>query len=569
MIDLAELASLSEADLTTRAHDDPDWFHEALSLVTQAAEVDRKEVQLAYYTAANPMALPIHLSTAREVAVVGGNRSGKTDTMLAELAIQMTGHIPLALQDIYPREKLRPPIRARIVCNSLTDTLEPVIKPKLRWDQWNGVGDYLTGLGHWGWIPRHCLAQGNWERAYSEKYRTLHVGVDTHWVGRDGAVNRVSGTSSCQFLSYDQDLTAFAGSSMHFVGHDELPPADLYRENRMRTLDVQGQIYTAFTPPDEAGMSRADVAWFYDDVYQRGLPGPTRDPSVESIILHTERNRVLAPADVAQIAAKLTDAQREVRLYGKFIHLTGVIYALFTTHESWWCYKCAKRMFPVDGACPTCTSDDINIFTHVVEPFIIPPTWPVVFVIDPHPRKKDAMGWFAITPSDDVMMIGEAEVDGTADDVAKEIRRWEDAHRVHPVKRLMDPNIATETNDKLGRGWTMRKAYDDVGIHCDLATDDVNAGIQEVMGLLKPDERTRRPRLGVFNTCERFIFGMTHWVWDEYARSGDKEPKEQPRTRHKDFPDLIRYLALDRPTYDRYTHSTQLVRPSGRGPRGY
>ena len=415
---------MSQAEILSKAQTDPEWFKQAIAELSEAISLDRKNTQLAYYTWANPDSLRVHLSRAREVAIVGGNRSSKTDTMLSEAAIQMTGHIPISLQGKYPKEKIRCPIRARIVCNSLTDTLEPVIKPKLRYDQWNGMGDPGQGRGHWGWIPQHCLKGGTWESAYSEKYRTLHASVDSNWVGTDGTINSMRGWSSCQFLSYDQDLSAFAGSSMHFVGHDELPPADIYRENRIRTLDVRGQIYTAFTPPDEAGASVKDVSWFFDEVYERGLEGPTRDQTIETITLHTERNKFLLPEDVREIASKLTEMQKEVRLYGRFIHLSGVIYSIFAERLAWWCYKCDRKILPLGPGCPYCTSDDIGDFTHVIEPFIVPAHWPVVFAIDPHPRKPDMMGWFAISPSDNIFMIGELEVEGTAEDIKKSVDGW-------------------------------------------------------------------------------------------------------------------------------------------------
>src|SRR5207245_8927942 len=124
MLNLSDIAKLSKKELTEWATRDPKGFREALSAIADAGEEDKKETQLAWYRTANPMALPVHLSTAREIAVVGGNRSSKTDTCLAELAIQLTGHIPLSLQAQYPREKIRPPIRARVVCNSITDTLD-------------------------------------------------------------------------------------------------------------------------------------------------------------------------------------------------------------------------------------------------------------------------------------------------------------------------------------------------------------------------------------------------------------------------------------------------------------
>jgi phage terminase large subunit-like protein len=558
VLDFAKLSGMSQEALTAYILQHP----EVLDQVAEVVQEDRKRVQLAYYQLANPMAARVHETTAREVAIVGGNRSSKTDTMLAELAIRMTGHIPLSLQSTYPREKLSTlPIRARIVCNSLTDTLEPVIKPKLRWDQWNGVGDPGEGRGHWGWIPQHCLRGGTWEKAYSEKYRTLYANVDNYWTGSDGTTHSMRGTSQCQFLSYDQDITAFSGSSMHLVGHDELPKSDIYRENRLRTLDVQGTILTAFTPPDEIGQARADVSWFYDEVYE---PGRRKQDGFETIILHTEANRILDAGAIADLASKLTDEQREVRLHGNFLHLSGVIYSLFTNGSSTWCYKCAKKIVPMDGKCLTCTSDDIGDFTHVIDAHVVPNNWPIVFVIDPHPRKKDAMGWFAITPSDDVVLVAEGECDGTAKDVKRYVEDMETRLGLYTRKRLMDPNIATETNDKLGRDWTIRKAYDDVGLRCDLANDEINTGIQNVQELLKPDQRTRRPRFRAFRTCDKFIYGMSHWSWEEWTRSGDKEPKEKVRDKAKDFPDLVRYLANDRPSYSKYMMGARIVHAPAR-----
>ena len=553
-LDLAALARMDQDQVTAYVLAHP----EILDQMAEVWQDDHRKTQLAYYQLANPMARRVHETLAREVAIVGGNRSSKTDTMMSELAIRMTGNIPLSLQHTYPREKLATlPIRARVVCNSLTDTLEPVIKPKLRWDQWNGVGDPSDGRGHWGWIPQHCLKGGTWEKAYSEKYRTLSVNVDSYWVGADGTTNSMRGTSTCQFLSYDQDISAFSGSSMHWVGHDELPKSDIYRENRLRTLDVRGQILTAFTPPDEIGQARADVSWFYDEVYE---PGRRSTPGFETIILHTEANRILDASAIADLAAKLTDEQREVRLHGNFLHLSGVIYSLFTQGSSTWCFACQKKIVPVDGHCLTCKGDNVESFGHVIAPHPIPANWPIVMVIDPHPRKKDAIGWFAVTPSDDVVLVAEAEADGTAADVKRVIDDTESRLKLLTRKRLMDPNIATETNDKMGRGWTIRRAYDDVGLRCDLANDEINAGIQNVMELLKPDARTRKPRFRVFNTCQRFIYGMSHWSWDEWTRQGDREVKEKVRDKAKDFPDLIRYLANDRPAYRKYALGATIVR---------
>ncbi len=557
---------MSDEQLAAWAAQNPERVIELL----EANSSDRQATQLAYYQTANPMALPAHTSMAREICLVGGNRSSKTDTMLAELAIQMTGHIPKSLQGVYPREKIRAPIRARVVCNSLIDVLEPIIKPKLRWDRWNGNDEYTKG--HWGWIPRHTLKNGKWEDSYSEKNRTLHVSVDNLWVGADGAVNSMRGWSTCQFMSYDQEDNAFEGASLHMICHDEIPKTSIYKIHQMRAFDAKGRLYTAFTPPIHAGERGADISWFYDNVYQRGLSGPNKHDNIDSYVLYTEANTALPLEEIDDLKSRLTsDEELEVRLKGAFLHLTGVIYKNFATSTSWWCFRCQRRMYPVNGTCTKCTGNDIESYCHVIEPFVIPPSWPVIMVIDPHPRKPDAIGWFAITPGDDIIMIGEMEQEGTATDIARYVTEWEKAHRVNVVRRLMDPNIATETNDKLDRGWTIRRAYDEAGLRCNLAADDVNMGVDEVQSLLRPDVYTRRPRLAVFSDCHEFIKGMTHWSWAEHANPADKEPKEIPRDRWKDFPDLIRYLALDRPTFKGYHRSdTRILMPTGsRGARGY
>lgn len=555
MIDLKDLVALSTEDIARRAADDPTWWEATVRVLAEEHDRQQRECALAYYETKNPMARTVHTSTAKEVAVVGGNRSSKTETILAELAIAATGHIPKSVEADYPRAKLRPPIRALVVCNSLTNTLPEILR-KLRWDEWSGAGEIGDlSRGHWGWIPRHCLAGGSWEKAYSEKYRTLRVAVDGFWVGADGHRWSVRTHSAIQFGSYDQDLSEHVGKSYHLICNDELPPADLYREERMRTLDVRGRILTAFTPPDEIGMSRSDVSWFYDEVYERGLPGPMKSPGTDTVILWTESNQALSLSDVTAEMARYTEEQRQARFYGKFLHLSGVVYPLFAEYPMTWCFRCVKKIVPVEGRCPTCQGDDCDSYQHVVEPHEIPKTWPIVFVIDPHPRKPDACGWFAVTPSDDVVMMGELEIGGDATEVTRAVFEWEETNHVRPIRRLIDPNIATETNDKLERGWTFRMAYDRLGLRCDLANDSVEMGIQNVNELLRPDPRTRRPRFRCFTTCRRFIHGMTHWAWDEWHRQGDRELKERVRDRWKDFPDLLRYLANATPEYGALTRT--------------
>ena len=250
-----------------------------------------------------------------------------------------------------------------------------------------------------------------------------------------------------------------------------------------------------------------------------------------------------------------------MRLHGRFLHLSGVIYSTFSRRPRWWCFRCHRDVLPVGGTCVSCAGADLESYQHVIDPFPIPREWPIVFVIDPHPRKKDAMGWFAVTPSDDIVMVREAALQGTAGDIKREVDRIEQTEHWAPARRLMDPNIATESNDKLRRGWTLRQAYDDVGLRCDLAIDELAPGIERVQELLRPDRHTRRPRFQVLSTCPQFIHSMQRWAWDEWTRHSDRDPKESPRDKWKDFPDLIRYLANARVTFTGLRLGAQPIRP--------
>ena len=112
------------------------WTDEQLleyanKLVT-VQERDRKEFALHYYEPTNADAGRIHSLTCGTIGIFGGNGSGKTEHALVEGIIRCTGIVPESLKATYPRQKLRGPIRMRVVCESITNTLEQVILPKLK-----------------------------------------------------------------------------------------------------------------------------------------------------------------------------------------------------------------------------------------------------------------------------------------------------------------------------------------------------------------------------------------------------------------------------------------------------
>lgn len=523
--------------------------HLARELI-QTRALLQNEKQIIFYRPVSAEARKIHLSTAKEVIAVGGNRSSKTDTSLADMTICMTGIIPLSLENDYPKEKIFCPGRVRLTVESLTNTWEPVIKPKLQWNQWNGRGEPGGSFGHWGWIPREFLIKGKWDESWSEKNRTL--------------------TLSCgctlQIMSYDQDLGNFSGGSFHLCVHDEGPPEDIYRENKMRTLDTKGRLMIAFTPPDDES-SAWQAAWVFDSLYEKGLPGPAKDPNIDSFTLFTEDNRILDSQSIQDISRGLTLQQKEVRLRGKFIHLSGLIYPQFAKYPRNFCFTCNDIVLLVEGNCGTCGGRDVTTYANVIEPVEFAYRWPIVYLLDPHPRKDNMMIWVAIDPLDDPWQVAEMAIDGEPETVRNKVFQLERDLGLNVVSRLIDPNMAESPAHSAGRRHvTVRDEFDAVGLRCKLANDAFDVGKNRLRALLRPDLKTRNPHSRIFNTCHKTIYQFEHYVWSEWSRysAAQKDPKPIPQAKNDDFPTLHRYLANENVTYAGLMAGREPVRRPGR-----
>ena len=465
------------------------------------------------------------------------------------MAIQMTGIVPLSLQNDYPTNKLRPPIRARLVCTSLTSVWDAVIKPKLQFWQWSGRGRPGHGSnGHWGWIPPEMLIKGSWIESWSEKNRILTL---------------VNG-STLQIMSYDQDLSQFPGGSFHVIMHDEGPPAAIYRENRLRTLDTAGRLYIAMTPPDDEAAAW-DAAWVYDELYQKGLPGPDKNPTIDSFTLFTEKNRILDQGTIAEIAEGLTPDQREVRLHGRFLHLGGRIYPTYTHSPRLWCHGCNDTILTRDheGRCHVCQSINVHEYCNLIDPFEIAYRWPCAMFLDPHPRKPHCISWFVVSPADDLIQVAEMEIDKEPKLVWEAIQRLERQYRLQVYRRYMDPNmaLAPSTSAKLIQS-TVRDEFDKVGLRMALADDTRDTARVKIRSWLHPDSKTNVPRLRFFRGCKRTDWQMQRYSWDEWTRYSrdSKDPKPKPREKNDDFPTLLGYAANANLTFHGLRQSSQVIR---------
>jgi hypothetical protein len=543
-----ELAQLSDDELLALTND-----------ALHFAKEDRQHWQLCYYQPNQPEALKIHLSTAHLIGIGGGNRSGKTDTNLAEAAIQATGIIPESLKDIYPREKLRGPITIRVVCESHTTTLAPVILHKLNYSNWNGVDTQGGERGHWGWIPKDCLVGGSWEKSWKESKRQLTT------LCRDpDNPDRVLGHSVWQFMSHDQDPAKFASGEFHLVIIDEPPKYVIYRENRARIMSVGGRMMLGMTWPDDPTIP---VDWIFDEIYDIGQQGPKKHPDVEWIELNTLENPNIDQESVRREAAAMSDMERACRIGGKPIRFSNLIHPLFTETDSWWCFVCNQEVLVDNGLCSTCLSQDTTRYNHVQERSPLSRN-PAVFILDPHPRKPHMFLYVTVDPADDYEVVYAGQL---ADEplalkhLCDSIER--DLH-LNVAKRLIDPNMGRSPASSR-RGITWQDEFANAGLYCDLA-DDSDVGRERINEYLKPDRFTRKPRLHFHEgNCAGAIYQMKRFAWDDFKHADNKDEKQKPKPKYDDFPACLRYLFNDLPLYSVLRHGGTVIKPPGQLHNGY
>lgn len=538
-IDPSRLDELTDEDLQRLVAD-----------VVGVSQEDRKQSAILYYRAASDKAQTVHECTAKTVGVGGGNGSSKTETALVEMIMCATGVFPYSQRHLV-KSKFRGPIQCRMVVESLTTTLEPIILPKLMWHRWTGVDKAGGERGHFGWIPKHCLIDGDWQKSYSQKLRMLRV------LCRDpDNYDRILGESSIQFMSKDQDPSDFASGDFHFVLLDEPPSLAIFRENEARTMRVDGRILLAMTWPDDPSIN---VDWLYNEIYEPGREGT--NPDIAWFELWTTENKHLEQKAIAAQAAKWSEEMSSVRIYGRPIRFSNRIHPEFTDQTKTWCFDCDKSIIPVpqqdvihDAApkfcCQFCGSLNINEYNHVRD-FEIAYGWPTIFLIDPHPRKKHCLLWVQISPSDDWYVVKDEQVDGDCVDVRKKCDEIEMDYGLIVAQRMTDPNMGMSPASHIrvaGRPITWVDEFRNAGLILDLAQDS-EIGRSRINTMLKPDEHTLAPRLFIHPRCKDTVYQLQRYTWGEFSTKVDREQKQTPKDKWSDFPTLLKYLANSEPSF--------------------
>lgn len=510
-------------------------FTSILSSVASIAAEDRKINQLQYYKPASERCMAVHDSKARIVGVGGGNGSSKTETVLVELVSLATGVFPDCIRE-QCKAKFKGPVNCRLVLESLTTVLHPIMVPKLQWFKWTGLPMPGGSRGHWGWVPKDCLIGGDWERSWSEKLRTLTVLCRDP---DDRAI--VIGESKIQFMSHDQDAEDFASGDYHFIMLDEPPNLAIYTECEARTMRVGGRIMLAMTWPDDPAIP---VDWIFDKIYEKAKPGT----AIEWYELHTTENVNLDQEAIAAQMEQWDDMMAQVRIYGRPIRFSNLIHPGFTDRDAYWSFKEGKEVIP--EMIPEEDLPDLVKYNHVIdfdEELGQSRHLPCVFIMDPHPRKPHMFMWVMIDPADNWWVIRDAECSAEVEEVRDMVFAIEKDMGLSVGQRLMDPNMgASPAGRRRDISWQVE--FEECGLYMELA-DDSAVGRSRINGRLKPDKVSGAPRLHFHPRCQNTIDQMKRYTWDDFKLSTEKGQKQVPRDKYDDYPTMLKYLGNAEPNF--------------------
>jgi phage terminase large subunit-like protein len=394
---------------------------------------------------------------------LGGNRAGKTITCCVDDIIQACDEDVIP-EHLLPYKHKTPPYRWRIVAMDF-DQIELVVYEELK-----------------RWIPPAQLDGGTWKTAYNRERRTL----------------RFKNGSICQFKTYEQAAFNHGGASLDRVHFDEEPPEDIYKENRARIIDNNGDIIISMTPVH--GMS-----WMYDKYYVPYTKHQLTHCFVQ--LVDMDDNPYINETAKKEALAEYSPEEREARKTGRFIALHGLVYPHF------------------DHVIP---EQDVHNLVNTV-----------YVGIDPGIRNMAAVLFIMHTPDDSLVVFHEICAQGkTVAEVCHEIKVYCAVKNIRPKWYIIDPSAR---NVQHNTGRSLQQEYHDYGITAFPGQNDVRAGINRVA------VRLEHKKLYVMANCVNTIDEFRKYRWSKPPRGSENDPKEAPVKRDDHLLDALRYVVMARP----------------------
>lgn len=311
--------------------------------------------------------------------------------------------------------------------------------------------------------------------------------------------------SVIQFKSYEQDRKKFQGANVPYIWLDEEPPKEIYQECLMRTIDSSGKIVVTMTPV-------VGRQYIFDKTQRV-------EPHIAIFYLDTLKNEYLSQDEVNKIRSAFSEDELEMRLQGKFIQRSGLVYKEF----------------------------DRNL--HVIDPFPIPEEWYVVSGVDYGYNNPTAVLWLVVDPDGNYYIVDEHYMREMLIEDHARIIKEKDAKYKNIGPRWIDPSTAARQGIT---GTSIQLELTQKGVYTIPANNDVYAGIQLVKQALSQIAGDGKPRLRIFRTCINLINEFENYVWTEVTDSiTDDSRREKPKKVNDHAMDALRYILINKPVFRR------------------
>ena len=466
-----------------------------------------------------------------------GNQSGKTVIGVAEdIAHAMGFRVWLKKDDPDFRIRIKVPNSGLVGCEvagqNLIQRLEPLFNEL---------------------IPAHCEAEPT---RYSDgSLKSIYLRYD-YFGNKCG--------STIHFRSYVQSADSFEGVLSDWLHWDEPPPQAILNAALRGGMATNAPRWFTMTPLKEPYIydlfsinafnnngDDPEIAIFRCSTWENcqdwcrdcnvtvarnhasrfppgGIRPVDRCPSCKKIMGFMPR------AGIENYLKTITDEdEREAREEGKWKHLSGSIYKTFSKE------------------------------THTYPDFTIPRDWMRIEMVDPHDAKP-TRGLFAAVSPEEIFVNGRPAnriyfyayllADGNIDAIARsvKIKRAEHDYR-EPAMVIIDAKFGTKTVRTMEEETSWENELDKAGIkHITLshsAPGDVAIGHKIVKQYLQTHySKTQNREFPGMMFAKQGCSGVRSPIQD-MSNYRWKEGSDKPELDYKDFPDCVRYAAMEQPVY--------------------
>ena len=420
---------------------------------------------------------------------MSANKTGKTTSGIIEIISNCLGYRPyLSKKDPDYFTNFKPPIKIRIYGEDFTQHIGGVIVPALR-----------------EWIPHS-------EFQYKEgNPKKNPQGIPTFWKFKNG--------STIELLTYEQSSEKSEGWDGHLIHFDEPPSRTTYIAAKRGLIVHGGLCLFSLTPLKEP--------WLYDELWLREDKNILRiEAEIDTNLRHRRKwwrpdgndgmawCGKLSQGDIDDFERDLTEDEKQARLKGKFMHLSGIVYKEFKPE-------------------------------HIVPWFEIPKGYTFYEAIDPATRKPWAVTIMAIAPDGTKYIVDEIFIEGVVKDIAEAIKQKRQQLKYQPaLATIIDPIAVAE--DPISKT-TVLNEFMKYGIFCQSGSKDRNRGIQLLKHELTIRETDSKAGLYVLENCRRTIHEFSHYIWDEHSTKKARTTssiKEVPRATDNDMLENIHRMLI-------------------------